>query len=146
MNLSGTIDYRKLKSGGYQLLEDTSIVTGITGCAARIGNLLDLDQFGKLTVRKGYQWDGCSGPAIDRKANMRAGLFHDALYQLLRARKLGQALRIDADKIFRDVYIFDGGYRWLAAIDYAGLRGFAGYAAKPQPEVETKRYTAGRAA
>lgn len=33
-----------------------------------------------LTVKAGYSWDGCTH-AIDADWNMRASLFHDALYQ-----------------------------------------------------------------
>jgi len=37
-----------------------------------------------LTIKKDYEWDGCSGPTIDTKTNMRASLCHDCLYQLCR--------------------------------------------------------------
>ena len=43
---------------------------------------------GKLIVLAGYAWDGCSGPTIDRKTNMRGGLGHDALSQLFRLKLL----------------------------------------------------------
>lgn len=38
----------------------------------------------KMTVKRGYAWDGASGPAIDGQTNMTASLFHDAGYQLIR--------------------------------------------------------------
>ncbi len=139
---SGKITYDKLKSGGYQLLAPAWVQTKILGNACMVTNrrteqvLLRLTQDGRLYVEPGYQWDGASGPVIDRASNMRAGLFHDACYQLMRSSKLGQDKREKADELFRDLCIADGGYKALAQIDYAGLRLFGAFAAAPQPEVE----------
>lgn len=138
MITGGAIVFVRLKSGGYRLIEDWWCDTGIEGCAAQIPGYIRLTQGGRLHVKRTYQWDGCSGPVIDRKANMRAGLAHDALYQLLRAGKLAPELRDKADRVFRRLYEMDGGWSFIGALDYWGLRWFAGYAAKPQPEVDTK--------
>lgn len=145
---SGPIKYRRLKSGGYELLEDAWLETGIRGNAFRIVDertglpILEMDQHGRLTVRRGYRWDGASGPVIDRRTNMRAGLFHDALYQPMRARKLSLEFRQRADELYDEVYCADGGWGWVGTLDYLGLRIGAGYAAKPQPEVEVQVLTA----
>ena len=45
---------------------------------------IDLDIHGNLTVRRGYAWDGPSGPVKDTPENLRASLEHDAIYQLFR--------------------------------------------------------------
>ena len=149
---SGQIRYRRLKEGGYQLLDDAWIMTSIVGCAAQIKGYVYLDQDGKLTAERGYRWDGASGPAIDRKANMRAGLFHDCLYQLHRTGKLPSAeFRIHSDELFRQLYLDDSGVtqgrglwlvrlgsRFMATLDYLGLRWFAGHAAARKPEVEVR--------
>ena len=36
---------------------------------------------GHIIVRKGYCWDGPSGPTLDTEDAMRASMFHDVLYQ-----------------------------------------------------------------
>lgn len=142
MKCAGHIVYHRLRSGGYELDEPWWVDTGIDGNAARVFNLksgvviLELDQFGVLTLNTGYRWDGASGPVIDRPSNMRASLAHDGLYQLLRAGKLDPELRREADAVYRDLLIECGGWAWVAWLDYFGLRLFAGYAARPQREVE----------
>ena len=61
---------------------------------------ITLDTKGKLTIKEGYAWDGPSGPVVDTKENMRASLVHDALYQLMRQKKLSARTYKDrADKI-----------------------------------------------
>ena len=144
---AGPISFVRLKSGGYRLDHGWWVDTGIIGCAAQILSrqgvaMVALDSEGLLHVTRGYQWDGASGPVIDRKANMRAGLAHDALYQLHRAGRLPEDLRAASDAVYRELYVECGGWRWLSWIDYAGLRLFAGYAAKPQREVETRKLVA----
>lgn len=39
---------------------------------------------GVIILKKGYAWDGCSGPTHDDGSNMIAGAKHDAGYQLIR--------------------------------------------------------------
>jgi hypothetical protein len=39
---------------------------------------------GLVYIRKGYEWDGPSGPAIDTDNFMDGSLIHDLLYQLMR--------------------------------------------------------------
>lgn len=142
MITSGPIAFRALKSGGFQLLEDWWCDTGITDSAARIDGFVSLDQRGQLTVRKGYQWDGASGPAINTKSILPGSLAHDALYQLLRAGKLPQSLRSAADDVM--VRLCEAsGMSWIRCkwVRLA-LRLFAGFAAKVQPEVESVRLRA----
>jgi hypothetical protein len=57
-----------------------------------------LGESGLLIVKKGYAWDGPSGPTVDTKNFMRGSLVHDALYQLIRLGKLDKNIyRILAD-------------------------------------------------
>lgn len=74
---------------------------------------------GCITAKKGYRWDGCSGPTIDDDTNMRAGLFHDIWYQAMsekliprnwRTRRLG-------DKMFLKILKEDG-MPWFRRISY----------------------------
>jgi hypothetical protein len=139
---SGPIVYRKLKSGGYQLTADWWCETGIKGNAARIGEFGHLDQDGRVLIKAGYRWDGCSGPAIDRRTNMRCGLLHDFLYQLMRMSKLPQSYRKQADQLFRSLYRQDGGNAVMGLLDYIGLRIGASHAAKVQPEAEVAFHSA----
>ncbi len=49
---------------------------------------IDFSIEGKLTIKKGYAWDGPSGPTYDSLNFMRGSLVHDALYQLMRENHL----------------------------------------------------------
>ncbi len=63
---------------------------------------------GMMCISKGYAWDGASGPTIDSESSMRASLVHDALYQLMREKKIPTLLRKYADTIFYDLCLEDG--------------------------------------
>ncbi len=84
-----------------------------------------------LTVKKGYCWDGASGPTIDTKTVMKASLVHDVLYQLMRERVLPQSSRMASDNIFREICLEQGMSRFRAWYLYTGLRIFGARAAKP---------------
>jgi len=84
---------------------------------------IDLNTAGDLVVKEGYAWDGTSGPIADTDNNMRASLVHDALYQLIRCRKLTQKHHKDpADKLFRNMCKEDGVFSPLATIYYTALK------------------------
>jgi hypothetical protein len=64
---------------------------------------------GLLTIKKGYAWDGPSGPAIDTLNFMRGSLVHDALYQLMREKLLDQnTSRKPADQLLQKMCKADG--------------------------------------
>lgn len=69
-----------------------------------------------ITVKKGYAWDGASGPTVDTKNTMRGSLFHDALYQLMREGLLSRSLKASADNIMQTIMIEDG--MWLFRAKY----------------------------
>jgi len=55
-----------------------------------------------IKIKKGYAWDGPSGPTIDTLNFMRGSLVHDALYQLMREDHLdSKNYREPADKLLR---------------------------------------------
>ena len=86
---------------------------------------INLDPTGKLFVKKGYAWDGPSGPVPDTRENMRASLVHDALYQLMRNNELSKRTwRKTADQIFKEICKDDGISVYWASIWYKGLRKF----------------------
>ena len=71
----------------YQLVKDYAVQTQVFGLQVDSA-FITLYPTGILIIRKGYCWDGASGPTIDTKNSMRGSLVHDALYQLLREGKL----------------------------------------------------------
>ena len=95
---------------------------------------------GELTVKKGYAWDGPSGPVIDTQENLRASLIHDALYQLMRREHLkARTHRKTADKVFRDICKEDGVSSFRANIYYTALRKYGKPAASPENKKKVHR-------
>ena len=85
----------------------------------------------KVIVRKGYSWDGASGPTIDTRNSMRATLIHDVLYQAMREGGLSLMARKWADKEFLRILENDG-MHWLRRwYWYLGVRWFGGPSAEP---------------
>lgn len=95
---------------------------------------------GDLIINAGYAWDGCSGPTWDDKTNMRGGLVHDALYQLMREGLLPQDHREMADNELYRLCREDGMNVVRAWTYLKGVRLFAASAAKlgtcPYPILE----------
>jgi len=91
---------------------------------------LDLD--GTLIIKAGYAWDGPSGPTFDTKTFMRPSLVHDALYQLIRERRLGYFYRQVADQLLYDQCREDGMTKLRAWYVYKAVRMFGGPAAVKQ--------------
>lgn len=112
----------------YQLRETESIQTGIMHDAET--DLVTLKD-GLLTVRKYFAWDGCSGPTWDDRTNMRACLFHDALYYLMRLGLLPETCRQQADDLLRDVMLADGAAPIRAMYYHFGVDRFAAPCARP---------------
>ena len=90
---------------------------------------IDLSKGGRLEVRKGYAWDGPSGPAFDTPSFMRAALVHDASYQLMRLDLLPAVTREAIDDEMRRMCLEDGMWRIRAWWCWRGVRRFAAGAA-----------------
>ncbi|MDC0601507.1 DUF1353 domain-containing protein [Aliiglaciecola sp.] len=106
----------------YQLVSDYQISTKIKPANDVLTDYILLDTKGNLTVKKGYAWDGTSGPVIDTDENLRASLVHDAFYQLMRMRKLKSAEHKEAsDKLFRNMCKIDGVPSPVAQLYYFAL-------------------------
>ena len=128
-----TQDYILYRSGyKYQLANGYRNKISVWPEANIKTEFIDLDTDGNLLIRKGYAWDGPSGPVKDTHDNQRGSLEHDALYQLMREDELDMEFnREAADKQFIYTCKVDGVgciRRWL---DYRGLRRFAAFAADP---------------
>ena len=89
---------------------------------------------GYLAIRRGFAWDGPSGPAIDTKTFMRASLIHDALYSLMRSGHLPVTLKDQADVILRVTCIEDGMNPIRAWWVYTAVKTFARRATTPEGE------------
>ncbi len=130
----------------YQLAEGYEINVPIKPKADRKTEFIDLDTEGNLLVKKGYAWDGPSGPVIDTKENMRASLVHDALYQLMRNKEISSRThRKAADQVFKDICKADGVSNFRASAYYKALRRFGKPAASPQRKKKVVRAPSGKA-
>ena len=93
---------------------------------------IELTKNGRLTIKKGYAWDGPSGPAIDTRNFMRGSLVHDALYQLMRERFLKKKkYRKPADNLLRKMCREDGMFCIRSNWVYIGVRLFGDPSADP---------------
>jgi len=109
----------------YQLVEDysTDILFKPDSEIESPSGFIQLSAAGKLTIKKGYAWDGPSGPTIDTLNFMRGSLVHDALYQLMREGKLDyKDCRKPADRLLQKMCKADGMSSIRAWWVYKGLR------------------------
>jgi hypothetical protein len=97
------IKYQKRRFWKYRLFEDEAYATGIEIPEPIVTGFLSMTVDGLLTVRKGYVWDGASGPTIDTKNTFTASLIHDALYNLMRDNLLDRKHRRRADRILYEI-------------------------------------------
>ncbi len=133
------ICYRELKAYKYQLWNEYTIQLDMNPDKDIEKIFLSLSSGGLLTIRKGYAWDGPSGPTIDTKNFMRGSLVHDALYQLMRLGDLDYKLhRAQADEILRSICLADGMSSFRAWYVFKAVRWFAESSATPRPEQEIK--------
>jgi len=115
----------------YQLMSDCVVKTDIYPPEPVVTDYANVYKDGTLLVKKGYAWDGPSGPAIDTKNFLRGSLVHDACYQLLREGLLDPDYRDEADRLLRRICIEDGMTRVRALWVYLGVRWCAGPCADP---------------
>ena len=112
----------KYKSGyKYILYEDYFINLGISPSFNIETDFITIKD-GTLYIKKGYAWDGASGPAIDTKNFMRSSLVHDALYQVIREEKLPKSYRLRADNILKNICLEDGMSKIRVWWVYKGVR------------------------
>ena len=131
--VSARIKYRRIDSYKYQLMERYVHETqwALPKALETSGKWVLLSKTGRLTLKKGYAWDGPSGPMIDTKNFMRGSLVHDALYQLIREKLLRGSKRKPADVLLWLICLEDGMSRVRADYVYHAVRTFGGGAARP---------------
>jgi hypothetical protein len=123
----------KYRSGyKYQLVEKYLVEVNIRPEEPIDTDYIALTLAGLLTVKKGYAWDGPSGPTIDTKNFMRGSLVHDALYQLMRNELLPASCREQADLELHRLCREDGMSAFRAWYVFLGVRKFANFAASPE--------------
>lgn len=101
----------KYKAGyKYQLVDEVTFMLPIqSGIDLKCGSFLRIYASGKLQIKAGYAWDGCSGPTWDDDGNMKAGLVHDALYQFMRYELLPRdTWKPIADQLLYDISVESG--------------------------------------
>ena len=120
------IKYRSLKKYKYQLLEDYEITSKILPFIP-----FDLPFLkGKediLTIKKGYCWDGPSGPTIDTKTFIRGSLIHDVYYQLIRLGFIDIIYKNVADRELLHICLKDGMCKFRAWYIYMAVKLFGWY-------------------
>jgi hypothetical protein len=116
----------------YQLRHNCSVAIEIKPEKPISTEFIELDTQGMLEIKRGYAWDGPSGPTLDTLTFMRGSLVHDALYQLMRDRHLDHnSCRETADRILQRICKQDGMWSFRAWYVYHGVRLFADPAADP---------------
>ena len=95
-------------------------------------SFIELNTEGVLVIKKGYAWDGPSGPTIDIPSFMRGSLVHDALYQLLREKEIEQKWRDEADEELRRICREDGMWRIYSNWVHWAVRKFGKRSADPE--------------
>ena len=95
---------------------------------------VSLDKIGNLLIRKGYAWDGASGPTWDTLNSMIGSLVHDVLYQLIRLNKINPAYKDYADQILHDLCTEDGMYAWRADYWRWAVLNFGAGSCRPSAE------------
>lgn len=124
--------FRKLNYYKYQLVEDFHIEIEVRPTIPVETPYLSLSGLGQLIVKKGYSWDGPSGPTIDTATFMRGSLVHDVLYQLMRMDILDHSdSREYADRLLRKMCMDDGMCRFRAWYVYTALRWWGEKSAVP---------------
>jgi len=142
-----TIKFHSIRGWTNQLDQDVSVKTPLRLSQfvhlKNPGGGATLRPDGELTLFKGFQWDGASGPTIDGPSTHRASAAHDAMYRMLKrglfdgvdrvAICLGvvvlsgeddfhENIRRVADSMFYELLLEDGMPPWRAKIWWAAVR------------------------
>lgn len=79
---------------------------------------------GLLLIRKGYAWNGASGPTFDTNTTMRGSLVHDVYYQMCVEALIDRSLKEEADYELRDICLEDGMSKFRAKYFHVGVDWF----------------------
>jgi len=126
----GTIRYTKLRLYKYRLKDDYTIQIDITPLIDIVADFIVLTTKGELTIKRGYAWNGPTGPTLDTKDFMRGSLVHDALYQLIRENYISMEYRNYADSLLKTICLEDGMSKFRAWYIHLAVRRFGGLSAQ----------------
>ena len=123
----------------YQLYEEVWFQTNIHPHEAILTDWIVLFKNGRIYIKKGYAWDGPSGPTYDSPDTMSPSLVHDAIYQLIRMEMLEPEARTKADELLGQMMRERGSkfapLGWLQGLRSrvwtGGTKWFAKWAARP---------------
>lgn len=113
----------------YQIVQDFVIDISIKPEFDIGTEWVELTREGRLTIFRGYAFDGPSRPAIHTNNFMRGAATHDALYGLLREGWLDPECRDQADRELQRICREDGMSAVRAYWVYTGVRFGGGPAA-----------------
>lgn len=139
---SGPMVFHKLYSGGYQLAKDywaqSRLMAGYP--AKSKDGLVEQTAEGRMILKAGFRCDGPSGPTVDTEDFMPGAFIHDGGYKLCREGKVKPwtKWRKNYDKTIVAICETKGMGWFRRKYVYFFLRMFAGYAAKPQADEETR--------
>ena len=136
-------DQIKYKEGYiYQMVEDYSIDVSNVDIVGYEGesDFLTISKEGLLIIKKGYAWDGPSGPTFHTKNFMRGSLVHDALYQLMREEILPRSCQEPADHLLQQICQEDGMSDFRSGYVYEAVKNFG--SANTDPKNKKKILTA----
>ena len=144
----------------YQLAEDEYFQTRIRPDVHIVTDFIELNTEGLLRVKRGYAWDGPSGPTkliveyLEKipfvgkwlaeqflKAFLTPSLGHDAKYQLLRQGYLSPDNRSIADDELKTDCLKRGMSKTRAGWVHEGVKKFAAFAADPKNKKKTYEVT-----
>lgn len=120
----------------YHLKKSFSIKIQIYPKKAISTEWMTLTPTGWLTLRKGYAWNGASGPTFDSLSSMRASAVHDAIYQFIRLGLLSRGCKGIADQILHDLCTIDGMIPLRADMWEEGVHWFGTSSIDPASEPE----------
>lgn len=133
------IKYRSLRNWKYQLVRPYKVSTPLLNHAVD-EQFYRLNKTGDLLIRKGYCWDGPSGPTWDSPSSLRPSLVHDVFYQMMRKRSVKLDYRKVVDDFFHTQLLEAGMDRFRAWYFWKAVRLFgksAASSAEPENEVMT---------
>lgn len=117
----------------YQLSEDAKTDTPLRPDSIITSPYIILAPDGELLCYAGYAWDGATC-CPDVNSIIRASLFHDALYQLIRIGRISPAEKAVADKLMMRHCIEDGMPRLMAKAVHLALKRYGMSATMPSSE------------
>ena len=109
----------------YQTAENFFMMVPIFPDQDIVTEFINLSTKGEMNIRKGYAWDGASGPTWNTDNTMTPSLIHDALAQLMRQEYLVQGQLSSVNQLFdnmlsdRDMWSLRRWY-WLKGLWLTG--------------------------